>query len=107
MTTLPHDLQDLYLAPVALAIDARIAELGRLDDHALALAIALESDVADWTRELREEAVLRTVSHVTDLHGWTVGWDPRGIRLAHEGHSFVLGVPANVVAYVEGSATTV
>src|SRR3954470_22608785 len=107
MTTLPHDLQDLYLAPVALALDARVAGLGPLHGRAGGLAIALESNVADWTRELREEAVLRTVSHLTDLHGWTVGWDPRGIRLTHEGHSFVLGVPANVVAYVEGSATTV
>ncbi len=102
MTTLPHDLQDLYLAPVALAIDARIAELGELDGRDLVLAIAVESDCADWTRELRDEAVLRAVTHLTDLHGWTVNWDERGIRLTHGPHTFVLGVPASIEAYRAG-----
>lgn len=102
MTTLPHDISDLYLAPVALAVDARIAELSELEDQDLVRAIALESDCADWTRELRDEAVLRAVTHLTDLHGWTATWDERGIRLTHEPHTFVLGVSANIEAYRAG-----
>ena len=40
MATRPHDLTDLYLAPVVLTVDARIAELGRLDQAKLAYKIA-------------------------------------------------------------------
>lgn len=36
MATRPHDITDLYLAPVVLAVDAKIAELGRLDQQGLA-----------------------------------------------------------------------
>ena len=37
MTKLPHDVADLYLAPVALAVDTRITELSCLTDEKLAL----------------------------------------------------------------------
>jgi hypothetical protein len=103
MTSLPHDIQDLYLAPVALAIDARIAELSKLEGKDLALAVALESDCADWNRELRDEALLRAVTHLADLHGWTANWDERGIRLTHGPHTFVLGVSAGIEAYRAGT----
>ncbi len=53
MPTLPHDLTDLNLAPIALAIDQRIEELGRLDAKDLAYEIALKSDQPDWTAEFR------------------------------------------------------
>jgi len=36
MATRPHDITDLYLAPVALAVDACIEELGNLDKDRLA-----------------------------------------------------------------------
>jgi hypothetical protein len=99
VTTLPHDIPDLYLAPVALAVDGHLNEFGALGPRELVVAVALESDCADWTRGLRQDAILRALARSTDLHGWTLEWDPRGIRLTHEGHSLVLGVPANVEAY--------
>jgi len=105
MTMLPHDLQDLYLAPVVLSLDARIAELGRLEGKELVTAIALESDCPDWTRGLREEAVLRAVGHRTELHGWELQWDERGIRLTHGDHAVVLGVSPSLTAYVDGLVT--
>jgi hypothetical protein len=104
MTELPHDFADLYLAPVALKVDARIMQLAALDDDKLALHIAIESDEPDWTTELRRDALLRTVGNLIDLHGWELSWDARGVRLAHDEHSVVLGVPANVVRYVEAHA---
>ena len=103
MTTLPHDVKDLYLAPVVLAVDARITELGRLQARELAVAVALESDCPDWTRELREEAVLRAVSRQTELHGYSLAWDERGIRITHGDHTLVLGVPAGLSAYLDGA----
>ena len=93
MTPLPHDVPDLYLAPVALAIDARIEELGRLDLDELRSAVALASDQDERTQEMRELALLDAIGHLTELHGWALSWDPRGIRLTHEAHTFVLGVP--------------
>jgi hypothetical protein len=35
MVNRPHDVTDLYLAPVLLAVDARIGELGKLDKDRL------------------------------------------------------------------------
>ena len=66
MATRPHDISDLYLAPVALAVDARIEELGQLDKERLAYEVALESDSPDFTRHLREEALIRTITHLID-----------------------------------------
>lgn len=103
MATRPHDITDLYLAPVALTVDARLEELGRLDSGRLAYEVALESDSPDFTRSMREEALLRTITHLVDIHDWKLSWDPRGIRLSHEAHTFVLGVPASFRAYLEDS----
>ena len=94
MADRPHDLTDLYLAPVLLAVDARIEELGKLDRDGLVYEVALASDRPDTTRHLREEGLIATVTHRTETHGWTFSWDPRGLRMTHGAHSFVLGLPA-------------
>jgi hypothetical protein len=101
MATRPHDLTDLYLAPVVLTVDARIAELGRLDRDRLVYEVGLESDLPDFTRAMREEALIRTVTHLIDSHDWKFSWDPRGLRLTHDTHTFVLGVPAMFLEYLE------
>jgi hypothetical protein len=100
MATGPHDLTDLYLAPVLLALDARIEELGRLDKEAFGYEVALESDTADFTREMREAAVIRAVTHLVNPHHWELSWDRRGLRLTHEAHTFVLGVPPVFLEYL-------
>ena len=94
MSDRPHDVTDLYLAPVLLAVDARIEELGKLDKDGLAYEVALESDSPDFTRQMREEALIRTITHLTETHHWEFSWDPRGLRLTHDAHTFVLGIPA-------------
>jgi hypothetical protein len=101
MATRPHDLTDLYLAPVVLAVDARIGELGRLDRDRLAYEVALESDLADFTRDMREEALIRAVTHLIDSHDWKFSWDPRGLRLTHDTHTVVLGIPAVFLEFLE------
>ena len=50
MATRPHDLTDLYLSPVVLAVDARIEELGHLSKDQLNYEVALESGSPDFTR---------------------------------------------------------
>ena len=104
MATRPHDLTDLYLAPVVLTVDARIEELGRLDRDRLAYEIALESDLADFTRSMREEALIRAVTHLIDSHDWEFSWDPRGLRLTHDAHTFVLGIPAVFLEFLDGTS---
>jgi len=100
MAARPHDITDLYLAPVVLAVDARIEELGRLDQDGLAYEVGLESDSPGLTRPMREEALIRTVTHLMDCHDWELSWDPRGLRLTHGTHTFVLGVPAVFTEYL-------
>lgn len=104
MTTLPHDVSDLYLAPVVLALEARIEELGALTLEELGDTVALEADIADFTRELRQAGLVRTVQHLVDCHGWDLSWHPRGIRVAHSNHQLVLGVPESFRQFVRGTA---
>ena len=103
VVTRPRDIPDLYLAPVTLAVDARIEELGQLDKDRLAYDVALESDSPDFTRHLREEALIRTITHLIDTHDWRFSWDPRGLRLTHDAHTLVLGIPAVFLQYLEDS----
>ncbi len=93
MAERPHDVTDLYLAPVLLAVDARIGELGKLDKDALRYEVALESDRPDFDRHMREQALITTVTYLIDTHHWVFSWDPRGLRMTHGAHSFVLGIP--------------
>ncbi len=103
MALLPHDIDDLALAPVILAIDQRLDELGALTPHALLMRVAVESDRPDWTRAQRESGLLTTVGRFLELHTWALSWDARGLRLTHGGHTVVLGVPASLTAYINGT----
>ena len=94
MADRPHDVTDLYLAPVLLAVDARIEELGKLDKDGLAYEVALESNSPDVTRHMREEALITTITYLIDTHHWEFSWHPRGLRMTHDAHAFVLGIPA-------------
>jgi hypothetical protein len=105
MSLLPHDASDLFLAPVALALDRRIDELGRLGPKALSDEIALESDLADWTRDLREQALLRTVGHLVETHHWVLSWEDRGLRLSHQERHVVLGIPDSFRRFLDGAVT--
>jgi hypothetical protein len=100
---LPHDLQDLYLAPVALAVDSRLEELAQLNGDELAKHVALTSDRPDWSRELRTDALLTAVGHMLDLHEWVLAWDARGLRVEHDEHHFTLGVPPTFAQFLDGS----
>ena len=68
MATLPHDLTDLYFAPVVLAIDARIAELSLLDARALSYQVGMASDTPDLNPDLREAGLLRAIEHLDHRH---------------------------------------
>jgi len=52
---------------------------------------------------MREEALIRTVTHLVDCRDWEFTWDPRGLRQTHDAHTFVLGIPAVFLEYLEDS----
>jgi hypothetical protein len=104
---LPHDVVDLQLAPVALALDQELEVLGRLDGEALLHHILIATnrraeDAADQTE--REAMVVRVLTQFIDLHGWEVTCDPRGVRLTHHDRRIVLGIPDSVREFVEAVA---
>jgi hypothetical protein len=101
MTTVPHGVSDLYMAPVVIAIDARIEQLGKLDLAQLEERVALDSNRPDWSREDRVRGLLESIRYLIDCHRWLLSWDSRGVRLAHGDYSIVLGVPGTFVEYVE------
>lgn len=103
MPSMPHDVPDLFLAPVVLALDARIEELARLDLAALAREVALVSNTGDYSQDMRRTGLLRSVTYLVDCHDWAVSWDPRGIRVCHDERELVLGVPSTFAAYVMGA----
>jgi hypothetical protein len=106
VTGLPHDLTDLYLAPVALSLDAVLEEWGALDQDDLAFKASPYAGIRpEWTRDDRAEALLAAVAYSVDCHEWSLSWHPRGLMLTHKGHRFVLGVPANFREFLEGDAS--
>lgn len=104
MPTLPHDVTDLRLAPLLLALDERLEEMGRLTSDELRRHVAVISDQPDWTRELRAAALLVAVERFIDCHGWTLAWHLRGLQVSHDDHRLVLGIPANFAEYLVGGA---
>lgn len=100
---LPHDVNDLQLAPVTLAVEARIAHLAALDDAALAREVDAVSERPTRDELERRSALLAAIGGVVELHGWTLSWDDgRGVQLTHGPHSLVLGVSASMRRYVFG-----
>ena len=105
MPTLPHDVTDLYLAPIVLALDERLEELGALTDDQLRRRIAVDADESDWVDAPTAEQVLRTIAFVLDLRGWELAWHARGIALSHGRYHIVLGAPANLTRYAASGAS--
>jgi hypothetical protein len=100
----PHDVTDLRLAPVALLVDERLEELSALDDAQLTEAILFGSNRQPHSETERGEALVAAATHLIDLAGWRAAWDPRGVRLTHDTHSLVLGVPRRLADFVTGTA---
>lgn len=102
MPQIPHDTIDLVLAPVALQIDERLDRLGTLDADELVFLIALETDREPRTLDQRRALLLEALGRDVDTRGWELGWDPRGLRLEHEGRRLVLGLPPALAAFIRG-----
>ena len=104
MTIRPHDVTDLYLAPVALNLDTELDNLAGLSQHELRLLVALRTNrdpgFRTGTTERRED-LLEAVTHGIEMHDWQASWHFRGLEIAHQQHRLVLGVPTNVRTYLD------
>lgn len=100
MTAHPHDLSDLYLAPVALELDHRLGEFESLSEEEIEFRVAIDTDSQPRDRAERSQLMLLSLTHVLDTHGWDIGWVSRGLRVSHDEHELVLGVPDSLRAYL-------
>ena len=103
---LPHDISDLYLSPVVLELDDRLNAFEGLSEQEIEFRVALETDSQPRDLADRSQLLLQTLTHFMEMHGWKVGWAPRGLRVSHDDHKLVLGIPDSVRAYLTTWTTT-
>ncbi len=101
MTTRPHDVSDLFLAPVVLELNHRLDEFEGLSHDEIELLVALETNQQPRDHGDRADLVLRSLTHLMDTHNWTVDWAPRGLRVSHDDHHLVLGIPGSLRSYLD------
>lgn len=101
-TARPHDVADLFLSPVVLDLDQQLAAYGSLSDREVALRVVLATNREPDSPEERAALALQAVTHLVDTHGWEVSWAPRGLRVSHDNHELVLGVPESLDRYMSG-----
>lgn len=97
----PHDITDLYLAPVVLAIDSELEALRGKSYDDIVMYVALATNREPRTRSEKRKYFIEAVTKFHDLHGWVVSCHPRGLRLTHDDHQIVLGLPLPVYSYLE------
>jgi hypothetical protein len=97
----PHDIADLYLAPVVLTIDAELEALRGKSYDDIVMYIALATNREPRTRADKRRYFIEAVTKFHDLHGWEIVCHPRGLMLAHGDHQLVLGLPPTVHSYLE------
>lgn len=106
MTALPHDLTDLFLAPVALELSQRLADFEGMSPTEVEYTIALRADRQPGSVPAeRRLLALRAIARGVDLHGWSLAWAPRGLRLQHGRNELVLGVPPVLADYLDRTDT--
>lgn len=102
MTARPHDLTDLYLAPVLLELDERLETFNELSPKDVELRVTLDTDRQPRHAGDRAALLLESITRAVDTHGWATSWAPRGLRMSHDGHAVVLGIPESLKVYLGG-----
>jgi hypothetical protein len=105
MADRPRDVPDLYLAPVALELDARLAKLALLGPAQVRDYITVRTEHTPFSPEERRSGLAAAVTDTLDLRGWTVSWCSRGLRLAHGERTLVLGVHPDLAEYLDLGGT--
>jgi hypothetical protein len=101
MSAKPRDLKDLFLAPVALAVEENLSRLSELSKADIILRIGLETDMRLDTPEAREDALLKSATHLVDMHGWSAKLTDRGVQLSNDNHFLTLGLGPNLSRFLK------
>ena len=101
MTDRPRNVTDLYLAPVALQLDQRLAELSTMSPAQVRDFIAVRTEHTPFTPDERRTWLLSAITDTLDLHGWSASWCSRGLRLTHGPNALVLGLHPTLSGYLE------
>jgi hypothetical protein len=110
MSLHPRNPTDLTLAPVAAEIDLNLQRLRDKSAVALITEVALElNQETPKTRDARAEQILQVGLRDVNLHGWRAEITDDATRLHLSGGSVSLdvGLSAEILQYIEGSASTV
>ena len=70
MAERPHDVTDLYLAPVVLEAESRLEQLGTLSPDEFGFQVTLETNIEPGNAAERRTAFLETMRRRVELHGW-------------------------------------
>lgn len=65
-----------------------------------AFQVVLETNIEPEDAAERRNALLETIRRRVELHGWKLSLHERGLAVAHDDHSIVLGLPATLREYV-------
>ena len=75
MAQTPRDLADSISPRFSWRWMPGSRSSGKLDARQLAYEVALTTDRPDFTRHMRQEALIATVEHLIETHHWTLSWD--------------------------------
>ena len=90
--TNPHNLGDLYLAPVALRVDAELARLGALSADDLLFELVVDTNREPLSVADRQHLLIEHLTQTLELHGWQLAWAERGLVLSHGDKELTLGI---------------
>lgn len=100
MPTRPRDVADLYLAPVAIALDQELAMYDGLSEHDIEYRVALVINDQPRNAAERPDSVLRALTRTVETHGWEIDWASRGLQISHDEHQLTLGIPGSLRDYL-------
>jgi hypothetical protein len=102
--TNPHNLGDLYLAPVALRVDAELARLGALSADDLLFELVVDTNREPIAPADRQRLLIEHLTQTLELHGWQLAWDERGLVVSHGDNDLTLGISNVMRDYLAGRA---
>lgn len=102
--TNPHNLGDLYLAPVALRVDAELARLGALSADDLLFELVVDTNREPVSAADRQQLLVEHLTQTLELHGWQLAWGERGLVVSHGDNDLTLGISEVTRDYLAGGA---
>lgn len=102
--TNPHNLGDLYLAPVALRVDAELARLGALSADDLLFDLVVDTNREPVSAADRQRLLIEHLTQTLELHGWQLAWGERGLVVSHGENDLTLGISDVMHDYLAGGA---